>query len=354
MALIITELSIQSPGVFAIEMVNTGATPLDVTNYRLQMSETPAGSSVGMDFSSVGVPTTLAPGEVVVIGHSSLTGFVSGTYYSNASLDVFFEGLDNLSLVHLRDRVADTDLDHIGQDGGTAFGSDVSYQSDPSRTADPDASADNISEFTQAGLFASETLGVACFAEGTLIATPGGEVAVETLGPGALVTTADGRAVPVLWLGRQTINSRSHRERAQLVRIRANVLGNHSDLIVTADHGMMVDDLVINASALVNGTTIDWVALADPPAPITVYHVETQAHDIILANGAPSETFLDAAERAMFDNHSEYLDLYGTERIIPEMDRPRIAARRLLPEAIRVRLGIAGHEIGWDNLSRSA
>lgn len=61
---------------------------------------------------------------------------------------------------------------------------------------------------------------------------------------------------------------------------------------------------------------------------------------MILANGAPTETFLDAAGRAAFDNHAEYLNLYGTERIIPEMRAPRIASRRLLPDAIRARLGI--------------
>jgi hypothetical protein len=43
-----------------------------------------------------------------------------------------------------------------------------------------------------------------------------------------------------------------------------------------------------------------------------------------------------------------YLDLFGTERIISEMDRPRIGTQRLLPEAIRARLGIADADADVD------
>src|SRR5262245_76415 len=44
-----------------------------------------------------------------------------------------------------------------------------------------------------------------CFLPGTLIATATGPVAVEDLAIGDRVLTADGREVPVKWLGRQTI-----------------------------------------------------------------------------------------------------------------------------------------------------
>ena len=50
----------------------------------------------------------------------------------------------------------------------------------------------------------------------------------------------------------------------------------------------------------------------------------------------------------MFDNYQEYLDLYGAERIIPEMDRMRITSRRLLPDAIKARLGIVDDVIDFD------
>ena len=193
--------------------------------------------------------------------------------------------------------------------------------------------------------------GFVCFAAGTLITTPQAETTVETLSIGDHVRTADGEIVSVKWIGRQTASKILAGMHMQPVRIRAGALTNtlpHSDLTVTADHGMILDDLIINASALVNGTTIDFVPLAELPDEITYYHIETQAHDVILANGAPVETFVDAVTRARFDNYQDYLDLYGAERLIPEMSRPRISAQRLLPETIKARLGIKGEVIDWD------
>ena len=114
----------------------------------------------------------------------------------------------------------------------------------------------------------------------------------------------------------------------------------NADLIVTGDHGMVLDGLVINASALVNETSITWVQPAELSDQIVYYHVETEQHDVILANGAEAETFLDVAERAKFDNYAEYLDLYGVDRIIPEMKLPRISTARLVPAHLKTRLGL--------------
>jgi hypothetical protein len=183
-----------------------------------------------------------------------------------------------------------------------------------------------------------------CFARGTGIATPNGTAAVETLRPGDLVLTADGGSVSVNWVFRQAVNTLLYNEKSRPVRICAGAMGDglpHSDLTVTADHGMILDGYVINASALVNGDTIDFVPMAELEDSFTVYHIETKNHDVILASGAPAETFIDAVGRAAFDNHQEYLDLYGVERIIPEMTMPRISSARLVPNEIRERLGIA-------------
>jgi len=81
---------------------------------------------------------------------------------------------------------------------------------------------------------------------------------------------------------------------------------------------------------------------------VVYYHIETEAHDVILAEGALAETFIDYADRKAFDNYQDYVDLYGAERIIPEMARPRISSRRLVPDAIKARLGIAEPELDWD------
>lgn len=189
-----------------------------------------------------------------------------------------------------------------------------------------------------------------CFAEGTLIDTPCGQRRVETLTTGDPVLTAEGKVVPVRWLGYQTVHKLLAGARMQPVRIRKDALGPdvpRADLVVTADHGIVVDKVLIVASALVNGTTIDWVPLADLPDRVTYYHVETEAHDVILANGTPAETLIDYLGRQAFDNYAEYLDLYGAERIIREMPAPRISSRRLLPADLRKRLNICRPELAW-------
>ncbi|SNS68623.1 Hint domain-containing protein [Antarctobacter heliothermus] len=189
-----------------------------------------------------------------------------------------------------------------------------------------------------------DTFNNACFAAGTQISTPSGDVAVETLKIGDRILTADGRDIAVKWLGHLSYKPMLCSAAHLPVRLRAGALGNdlpHSDLTVTADHGMVLDGLVINASALVNGSTIDWAPLVDLPDTFTVYHVETENHDVILANGAPSETFIDYRDRRAFDNFDEYLKLYGCERIIPEMLKPRISSQRHMPAPLRTRLNIA-------------
>lgn len=180
-----------------------------------------------------------------------------------------------------------------------------------------------------------------CFGAGTLIATPEGEKAVETLEIGDMILTDDGKTVPVKWLGRQTVMPIFAGERARPVRVSAGALGNglpHTELVLTADHALIIDGLAINAGALVNGTTITQDAFDSLPERTTFYHVETEGHMVIVANGSAAETYVDYVTRRSFDNYDEYVDLYGDERTIVEMDMPRVSSARLVPAAIRARL----------------
>ncbi|MBV6636892.1 MAG: Hint domain-containing protein [Mameliella sp.] len=181
-----------------------------------------------------------------------------------------------------------------------------------------------------------------CFLAGTSITTPAGEVPVEALRIGDPVVTASGKTVPVKWIGHQTIRKTMFtRPECAPVRISSGALGNglpRNDLFLTSDHGLIIDGLVINAGALVNGDTIRFTALSEMPGTFTYYHVETEAHDVVLANGVPAETFIDYAARGKFDNAAEYMALYGEERTVPELDMPRISAARLVPPSIRARL----------------
>lgn len=247
--------------------------------------------------------------------------------------------------------------EHVGGTSDNAMfnGTNITTQgSDPSFWVSTDDSTSHTSPTIGSTTYATQDAAITCFAAGTMIATPTGERCVETLNIGDVITTAAGGTTKVLWLAQQTITARHGMTAKRApVRILAGALGNHTDLIVTADHGMVIDGLVVNASALVNGTTVDWVAETDIPKAFIVYHIETTHHDVVLANGAATETFVDAAGRAAFDNHQEYLDLYGAERIIPEMNTPRISTQRLLPDAIKARLEIVDQSIEFNHLSHA-
>lgn len=182
-----------------------------------------------------------------------------------------------------------------------------------------------------------------CFLSGTYIATPDGPRAVESLSIGDAILTDDGDTVPVKWLGRQTVTTRFSARRGLPVRIAAGALGPNlpaRDLCVTQDHALMIDGLLINAGAMVNGTTVTVMDPADLGDTFTVYHVETEGHRVILAEGAATETFIDYVDRARFDNYDEFVTLYGDVPMVAELDRPRISTARHLPPALRARLGL--------------
>ena len=226
-----------------------------------------------------------------------------------------------------------------------------------------------VSVTTLADADLDESAFTACFFPGTLIATPSGERKVEELDSGDTILVRDSgaipatrlacteeeflqrciaRAVPVKWIGHQTISSLiGPAERLMPVRFAAGSLGDglpHSDLTVTADHAMLVDGILCEAGALVNGTSIALVPLSEFGERCTVYHVETEAHEILLANGAPAETFVDNVSRRAFDNFAEFEALHGDTPEMKELSYPRAANARHLPARIKNRLSVGNAE----------
>ncbi len=178
-----------------------------------------------------------------------------------------------------------------------------------------------------------------CFCTGTRILTAEGERAVETLAPGDLVATADGRLLPVRWIGRQTVSTRFGTPLRTLpVRIAAGALGAGlpaRDLLVSPAHAVLVDGVLIEAGALVNGTTIARERVATEM--LTYHHVELAEHALLLAEGTPAESFVDTVAREHFDNRAEHEALPDAAPIT-EMDTPRARSARQVPVAIRRRL----------------
>jgi hypothetical protein len=188
-----------------------------------------------------------------------------------------------------------------------------------------------------------------CFLAGTHIATPSGETPVETLAIGDLVLGADGRARLVRWIGRQTVVSVfANPQRNFPIRVTAGALADtvpSRDLLVSPDHALLVDGLLVQAAALVDG-----VAVRHEPAPaerFTWYHIELEDHALVLAEGAPAETFVDNVTRRRFDNYAEYEALYGADATgIAELELPRVKSARQLPAAVRARLDARAAALG--------
>jgi len=142
-----------------------------------------------------------------------------------------------------------------------------------------------------------------CFCRGTLIRTPAGDVPVETLSIGHMVVTAAGAIRPVTWIGTgQVLATRGRRNAATPVIIRKNALADnvpHRDLRVTKGHSLYLEGVLIPVEFLVNHRSILW---DDRAQEVAIYHVELETHDVLIANGAPAESYRDDGNRWLFRN----------------------------------------------------
>ena len=210
----------------------------------------------------------------------------------------------------------------------------------------------------RAGMFYAPA--VACFAAGTRLLTATGEIAVEALLVGDRVLTLSGRGPtlkPVRWLGTARMNLGSHPEpwRVRPVRIRAGAIADgvpHRDLVVSPDHAVLVDGALIPARLLANGATIarDWAG-----GVIEYVHVELDAHDILLAEGTPAESYLDTGNRGAFANGGNVSTLHPWFAATPN---PATCRPLLLdgPAVQTARAGLATRArwLGWSTTSDPA
>jgi hypothetical protein len=173
---------------------------------------------------------------------------------------------------------------------------------------------------------------VPCFAAGTLILTDRGEVAVEAIAPGDRVALAGGGFAPVVWVGRRTIELARHVRPQQVrpVRLRAGALEPGvpaRDLVVSPEHALLLDGALVPAGLLANGASI----VQESPARITYVHVELDRHGVLLAEGAPAESFRDLGHRHLFEGERNVATLRppAIAEAAPRLeDGPALAALR--------------------------
>ncbi len=178
------------------------------------------------------------------------------------------------------------------------------------------------------------------FVAGTLIATPDAERPIETLSGGDTVLTADGPAMPLSAV-RQTIAAP-----APLVRIRAGALDENiptRDLLVSSAHAVRVGKVLVQAGALVNGSSV----LREPGEP-TLFHLELDAHVLVIAHGVAAESFLDGVDDAAHGGHTAR----GTRGSMRELPNPRVRSTRQLPRPVREHLAARAARVAADTTRR--
>ncbi len=264
------------PVAFAFATLGTGTAP--DTLYVADNT-----SSLGIEKFSLSNGTWSLTGKIPIAGASgmtvSVTGGVATLYVTNTN------GTSSLSSI----------VDSSGQ-GGTL-----------SATPTVIATASSGNVFKGDVVVAN----VVCYASGTLIRTTRGDIPVEALRIGDLAVTASGAHRPIKWLGHRDTDCARHPEPRKVwpVRVRAGALGGglpYADLWLSPGHAVCVDDVLFPARALIHGDLIAQVKLEQ----VVYWHVELDSHDILIANGAPSESYLDTGNRSAFDNAPGAVDLH--------------------------------------------
>jgi len=188
-------------------------------------------------------------------------------------------------------------------------------------TEDIDLNGDGIISPDEVGdgNFSSTISGLAviCFARGTLIETPNGPRAIETLTAGDQVTTLDNGPQTIRWIGSRQIDGTG--EHAP-VRIKAGALSNVRELWVSPNHRMMLrgakaellfgqSEVLVAAKHLVNDHSIRVV----PVPQIEYFHFLFDAHEIVFAEACPAESLYpgkQALDSVSSEAHAEIIELF--------------------------------------------
>lgn len=142
-----------------------------------------------------------------------------------------------------------------------------------------------------------------CFCAGTLISTPDGARLVEDLQVGDTLMTSRGPDV-LRWIGKRHVAAAERLENPRLhpVRIAAGALGAGlpvRDLLVSRQHRMLCRNRVVATMfgepsvlvAAIRLVGLPGVTLEEDPGDVTYYHLALDRHEVIYAEGAPTESF---------------------------------------------------------------
>lgn len=271
------------------------------------------GSGGLLDFTSADSSILTSALDALIYGFAADSGIIEFGALTYNPLDSYDYADGTLGIYEDGTNLANLALDPTLSYGGFAFS----------------AGTDN----------ALELASIACFAGGTRIATARGLVAVEALALGDLLRTVSGAMRPVVWLGHRHVDCARHPDPRAVwpVRIRAGAFGPGlpcRDLRLSPDHAIFAEGVLIPVKYLIDGRLIR----QEQVDRVAYFHVELPAHDILLAENLPAESYLDTGDRASFAGGA-VMDLH------PSWGQERMDVTLLMEAAGCAPLRVTGLEI---------
>lgn len=270
-----------------------------------------SGLSFGIaTMSALEVSGPVGTGDVITFQNTSLTnGLGSGTLF----VDVPIQGGTFQGTI---DHFMQGDTLIVQNDGGSAIAHAAYSTSNGAGVITfTDASGDELGTIASLadpgtlsvtlvnGNYVTVATGIPCFLRGTMLLTPRGEMPVNLLRAGDEVTTFTGARKRIRWIGSgRTLVTPANAERCAPVVVRRGALGDdvpHRDLYVTRGHSLFVDGYLIPVEELINHRSIAW---ATDQRWAEYYHIELDDHDVLVADGAPAESYREDENDALFHN----------------------------------------------------
>jgi len=180
---------------------------------------------------------------------------------------------------------------------------------------------------------------VACFTRGTLIETITGPVSVENLAVDTLIKTANGYEPLRACCSKSLDSIDLTNPKLRPIKIGKGALGENlptRDLVVSRQHRMVVrsdicnrmfntNEVLVSAHRL---TRLKNVSVCDDVTEVEYFHLIFDTHQVIYAEGAPTESFL-LGPNALESLSSEALA--EVQLLFPEMLEDDFKARPFLP-----------------------
>ena len=301
-------------------IVNNGGIILDPSTM-VVASLTGTGSVTSASGSTLEVQGTVSSGETIVFGGAGAYLHID-TPSSFAGRILDFAGSETIDLKGVSPgSVSYTIGSGVLQEGGGT----IALSTTPEVPLSATASADGSSVATL------------CFCVDTYIRTPYGDRRVQDLQVGDIVSTFGGGVRPIVWIGLGKVLATPGRRGAAtpaIVRkgaLAPNVPGR--DLHLTKGHALYLDDVLIPVEFLINHRSIVW---DDRAREVELYHIELDAHDVLIADGAPAESYRDDGNRWLFRNSNSGWNLPPLTHFAPVLTGGPVvdaAWRRILDRA---------------------